>query len=121
MLKNISFLRPGAQSADTLAEEQYQKMLSVLWDQKMEKESDAAIARQESVDYYSLWAHQIKTPLAAMRLLLQEEGQEHGSDSFSKGNGQRALSHRTICGDGHDLCAYRGYFQRSCATVVFSG
>ena len=84
MLKNISFLRPGAQSADTLAEEQYQKMLSVLWDQKMEKESDASSARQESVDYYSLWAHQIKTPLAAMRLLLQEEGQEHGSDSFLK-------------------------------------
>ena len=95
MLKNISFLRPGAQSADTLAEEQYQKMLSVLWDQKMEKESDAAIARQESVDYYSLWAHQIKTPLAAMRLLLQEEGQDM-DQTVSKGMDKETLSHRTI-------------------------
>lgn len=25
------------------------------------------------MDYYTLWTHQIKTPIAAMRLLLQEE------------------------------------------------
>ena len=28
--------------------------------------------------YYTLWAHQIKTPIAAMRLLLQQEGAENG-------------------------------------------
>ena len=28
---------------------------------------------QDMTDYYTLWAHQIKTPIAAMRLLLQEE------------------------------------------------
>ena len=28
--------------------------------------------------YYTLWAHQIKTPIAAMRLLLQQEGEENG-------------------------------------------
>ena len=28
-------------------------------------------------DYYSLWAHQIKTPIAAMDLLLQEDGSPH--------------------------------------------
>lgn len=30
-------------------------------------------ARQEMLDYYTLWAHQIKTPIAAMNLLLTEE------------------------------------------------
>lgn len=84
MLKNIFFVQPGAQSADTLAEKQYQKMLEIVWKQKAEIESDAAIAKQESMDYYSLWVHQIKTPLAAMRLLLQEEEQNQGSDCFLK-------------------------------------
>lgn len=84
MLKNISFIKPGMQSADTLAEKQYQKMLEVVWEQKAEIESDAVIAKQESMDYYSLWAHQIKTPLAAMRLLLQEEEQKRGGDGFLK-------------------------------------
>lgn len=30
-------------------------------------------AQQEMMDYYTLWAHQIKTPLAAMQLLLTED------------------------------------------------
>ena len=29
--------------------------------------------KQESLDYYTLWIHQIKTPIAAMRLLLEQE------------------------------------------------
>lgn len=33
---------------------------------------------RESVDYYTMWVHQIKTPIAAMRLLLQEDESEQG-------------------------------------------
>ena len=29
-------------------------------------------SRREAEDYYAMWAHQIKTPIAAMRLLLQQ-------------------------------------------------
>lgn len=32
-------------------------------------------ANSERMDYYTLWAHQIKTPIAAMRLLLQATGE----------------------------------------------
>ena len=35
-------------------------------------EKDRSMA--ELNDYYTLWAHQIKTPISAMNLLLQEEG-----------------------------------------------
>ena len=28
---------------------------------------------QDMLDYYTLWAHQIKTPIAAMRLILQSD------------------------------------------------
>ena len=34
-------------------------------------QSAERIGRQEMKDYYSMWAHQIKTPIAAMRLILQ--------------------------------------------------
>ena len=45
------------------------------------KEIDEARTRSETdmaamVDYYTLWVHQIKTPIAAMRLRLQDEDSE---------------------------------------------
>lgn len=51
----------------------YQEMAAELFLKKSEMESDGAIARKDMLDYYSLWAHQIKTPISAMRLLLQSE------------------------------------------------
>ena len=38
-----------------------------------DQENDVCL--QEMTDYYTLWAHQIKTPIAAMRLLFQETPQ----------------------------------------------
>lgn len=35
--------------------------------------NDASLKYQDMVDYYTVWAHQIKTPIAAMRLTLQNE------------------------------------------------
>lgn len=36
-------------------------------------EAEQAERRREREDYYTLWTHQIKTPLSAMKLLLQEQ------------------------------------------------
>lgn len=58
------------------AEVLYQEMIEELYIQKSTMESDAGIKRQEMLDYYSLWVHQIKTPISAMRLLLQTEDVE---------------------------------------------
>lgn len=33
---------------------------------------------RETVDYYTMWVHQIKTPIAAMRLILQNDDTEQG-------------------------------------------
>ena len=33
---------------------------------------------RESTDYYTMWVHQIKTPIAAMRLILQDDETERG-------------------------------------------
>lgn len=62
---------PELPPPEDLAEACYQEMLTLLYQQKMELESGTAIRRKEMLDYYSMWAHQIKTPLSAMHLLLQ--------------------------------------------------
>lgn len=54
-------------------ETMYQEMIEELYRQKSVLESDTGIAKKDMLDYYSLWVHQIKTPISAMRLLLQAE------------------------------------------------
>ena len=58
-------------------EQDYQALVRAL-----ESDMAAAVSRTDRkmadlAAYYTLWAHQIKTPIAAMRLLLQQDGQEN--------------------------------------------
>lgn len=61
----------GIPDACTLLEEDYQRIITRLYEARIEAESAGRIARQEMVDYYGMWVHQIKTPIAAMYVLLQ--------------------------------------------------
>lgn len=45
---------------------------------RSESESSAAIRQSQMRDYYSMWVHQIKTPISAMKLLLEAEQEELG-------------------------------------------
>lgn len=54
-----------------LLEADYQQLIEALHRDKLEAVSTADIAKRDMEDYFTLWAHQIKTPIAAMRLLLQ--------------------------------------------------
>jgi signal transduction histidine kinase len=56
-----------------ILEKDYQELLQVLFREKTRIESEAGIDKQDMLDYFTLWVHQIKTPIAAMRLLLQAE------------------------------------------------
>lgn len=69
----------GMPEAATLVEEDYQRIVTKLYEARREIESEDRIVRKEMVDYYSMWVHQIKTPIAAMHVLLQafEEGRFH--------------------------------------------
>lgn len=48
----------------------YQELIKLIYLQKQAALSEYASKRRDTEDYYTLWAHQIKTPIAAMRLLL---------------------------------------------------
>ena len=54
-------------------EADYQALLTILRDDGARKLSECAARYDGAVDYFTLWAHQIKTPIAAGQLLLQEE------------------------------------------------
>lgn len=54
-------------------EEQYQEMIRQLHSKMSRAISERDKEATDMIDYYTLWAHQIKTPIAAMRLLLQSE------------------------------------------------
>lgn len=52
-------------------EEDYQQLLLLLREHAARLKTEGERSRRDAVDYYTLWAHQIKTPISAMRLLLQ--------------------------------------------------
>jgi signal transduction histidine kinase len=54
-------------------EERYQELIKILFEHQAELNFKADKTRQELDDYYTLWAHQIKTPIAALGLLLQDQ------------------------------------------------
>ena len=58
-----------------LLEEDYQALLQALARDRSALAMENRNRLQDMTDYYTLWAHQIKTPIAAMRLLLQESPQ----------------------------------------------
>ena len=54
-------------------EEDYQALLRAVCADRTRITAEHEAAYQDMTNYYTLWAHQIKTPIAAMYLLLQEE------------------------------------------------
>lgn len=56
-----------------LLEEDYQALLRAVCQDRARLTAENENRLRELTDYYSLWAHQIKTPIAAMDLLLQED------------------------------------------------
>ncbi len=56
-----------------LIEEVYQEILQALYESQKRMEMKLGEQTTEMTDYYTLWAHQIKTPIAAMKLLLEQK------------------------------------------------
>ena len=63
-----------------LLEEDYQALLRAVCQDRARLSAENENRFRELTDYYSLWAHQIKTPIAAMDLLLQEDASPSGRE-----------------------------------------
>lgn len=56
---------------ENLIEEDYRQLIRALGEEKQRQTSAMDLRLRDMEDYFTLWAHQIKTPIAAMRLILQ--------------------------------------------------
>ena len=61
-------------------EEVYMDALEQLQNKRQEEKGAYRNQQREMEEYYALWVHQIKTPISAMRLLLQREEQKQTED-----------------------------------------
>lgn len=58
-------------AANDAKEKLYSDIICLLFSEKARVEAENAVAATDMSDYYTTWTHQIKTPIAAARLLLQ--------------------------------------------------
>lgn len=58
---------------ENIFEDDYTKLIQLINEDKKYVVSEYIVSKQNMTDYYTMWMHQIKTPIAAMRLLLQTD------------------------------------------------
>ena len=73
MKKKITVELTGLPQPANRVEEKYTELVEQLFENKCWLESRQDAVYREFLDYYTMWAHQIKTPIAAMQLLLQDQ------------------------------------------------
>lgn len=61
---------PGIRTID---DRDYREIIRLLCEEQKQTENRMRLQYQDMIDYYTIWAHQIKTPIASMRLHLQNE------------------------------------------------
>lgn len=59
--------------AKSLEDRNYQQIIHLVWEEKKQFEDNMNLRYFDMIEYYTVWAHQIKTPIASIRLWLQNE------------------------------------------------
>ena len=70
----------GLPMARNSVEQDYQDLLNDLFVAKAESEAAAGVRQADMLDYFTMWVHQVKTPIAAMDLLLQADEASSNDD-----------------------------------------
>lgn len=73
-LKKNQFIDPhNLPVPKKIIERDYSELIEVLYNEKQKIINEHNQTKRDTEEYYTLWVHQIKSPVAAMRLLLQSE------------------------------------------------
>lgn len=99
---------PGAfPKANSLAEEDCRAMIEALWQRLEALTTRERENRLDMQDYYTAWVHQIKTPIAAMKLQLAQDSEEHRALTAELFRIERyvdmALTYSRLDSDANDL------------------
>lgn len=68
----------------SIIEEDYQNICRMLYESRSVVSTKADRAISDMTDYYTMWAHQIKTPIAAIRLLLQSCSEDENNELMAE-------------------------------------
>ena len=69
----VSEMAEALPTAESTEGEDYRETLLALAGDTVKKNAAEELRYQDMVEYYTLWAHQIKTPIASMKLTLESE------------------------------------------------
>lgn len=84
LLKNIRLLAEELPEPKTLAEDDFQKMIHELKQSLETSEMELHRKCNESLDYYTTWVHQIKTPISTMKMILESEDTDEHRDLLAE-------------------------------------
>jgi hypothetical protein len=70
--------------SDSPNEKQYQEIIRSLCKKDRDKQTEFAEKYNDLLDYYTAWTHQIKTPIAAMKLSFQNEDSSLSRQSLNE-------------------------------------
>lgn len=65
---------------DDLIEEDYRELMELLRTDRLAHQNGTDLHYSEMMDYFTLWAHQIKTPISAMQLVMQSEPEQYSEE-----------------------------------------
>ncbi|WP_017416535.1 sensor histidine kinase [Clostridium tunisiense] len=77
---NIAFKFDNLPQPKDIIERDYYDLLTIIYKQNLGITHNAEVNQSNLIDYYTLWAHQIKTPISAIHLILQTEDNELSSE-----------------------------------------
>lgn len=84
VLKNISLLQDQLPKPSNLMEADLYRMIEALQKINQTNRNEWNAKRSDSVDYYTTWVHQIKAPIAVMRLILQSRDTEEHQELLAE-------------------------------------
>ena len=76
MVEEIKYTDSHFPEADGRIDMDYQEVIRSLYEEKQQMTNQMTHQYTDMMEYYTIWVHQIKTPIAAMRLQLQGEDSE---------------------------------------------
>lgn len=76
MKQTVATVLLGMPKAVDEAEIRYQELIEILFLEKARIYDEAGRKEKDLMEYYTMWVHQIKTPISALGLLLQEKDDE---------------------------------------------
>ncbi|WP_294343394.1 sensor histidine kinase [uncultured Clostridium sp.] len=83
ILRDIQYIEDSLPESRCLLEQYYQEIIKNLYERNKRMESISDNNNSEMIEYYTMWVHQIKTPIAALHMILQ---------SMELGKEKRAIS-----------------------------